>query len=293
MRVLILGATGMLGHKLWFSLSENHEVIGTFRENDLGLLAFCDNSRKLIGNIDVWDQLSVKSIIQNIKPDAVINCIGIIKQLDTAKEYKTSIYINSLLPHLLAQWCGDAEARLIHISTDCVFKGDKGNYLETDESDAADLYGKSKYLGEVSYKHAITIRTSIIGHELATHKSLIDWFLTASGTLKGFKKAIYSGFSTNTFAEIIDRYILLNSDLFGLYHVSSDPINKYDLLELVNQTYKKNADIKIDTDFFMERSLNCDRFKKTTGFAPKSWGIMIKEMHDDYEKHKDLYVSVR
>ena len=148
-----------------------------------------------------------------------------------------AIPINSLLPHRLARLCELSGARLVHISTDCIFAGDKGGYLETDPSDAIDLYGRSKFLGEVSYRNSVTLRTSIIGHELQSSHGLINWFLAQDKQCKGFSQAIFSGLPTVVLAGIIRDVVIPNEDLFGVYHVASQPISKYNLLKLVADVY--------------------------------------------------------
>jgi dTDP-4-dehydrorhamnose reductase len=190
------------------------------------------------------------------------------------------IPINSILPHRLANLCELAEARLIHISTDCVFSGEKGGYVEKDFSDAKDLYGRSKYLGEVDYPNSITLRTSIIGHELNSSKSLINWFLSQEGSVKGYKNAIFSGLPTNEMAKVIRDYVIPNPSLKGLYQVSADPISKFDLLQLVSDVYGKIIQIIPDDLVKIDRSLNSEKFCKATGFKPKPWPQLIKEMYE-------------
>jgi dTDP-4-dehydrorhamnose reductase len=231
----------------------------------------------------VLDTDLLEGTIQDIKPDVVINCVGIIKQLAEAKDPIVSIKINSLLPHQLASICEKTYSRLIQISTDCVFDGKKGSYTESDISNATDLYGRTKFLGEVDNRpHCLTLRTSIIGRELSTKSGLIEWFLSnKGGKVKGFTKAIYTGFSTLAMAGIIDNLIKNHSDISGVYQVSSEPINKYDLICLVNKAMGLDIDIERENDFFMDRSLLCDRFKAKTGFTPPSWSDMIGQMAAD------------
>ena len=173
-----------------------------------------------------------------------------------------------------------SKTRLIHISTDCVFSGEKGNYLETDQSDAKDLYGKTKFLGELtSYKNSITLRSSIIGPELKGRLSLLEWFLNTKESVNGFTNAIYSGFTTLELTNIIENYVIPNPNISGLFNVSSDSISKYDLLEIIAKVYKKNVSIKPFDKFKNDKSLNSDLFKKTFAFTPKSWEEMIVEMY--------------
>jgi dTDP-4-dehydrorhamnose reductase len=153
-------------------------------------------------------------------------------------------------------------------------------YTEADASDAKDLYGRSKYLGEVDYPHAITLRTSIIGHELDGVRSLIGWFLAQEGSVKGFKRAIFSGLPTVEIARVIRDHVIPQPELHGLYHVSAEPISKFDLLTLVAQTYRKTIDISADDQLVIDRSLDSTRFRQVTGFAPKPWPEQIRSMRD-------------
>ena len=206
--------------------------------------------------------------------------MGIIKQLSSSYDPLVSIPINSLLPHRLAKLCISKNIRLIHLSTDCVFSGSHGGYIEGDFPDANDLYGRSKYLGEVDYPGCVTLRTSIIGHELHSTNSLIDWFLSQSTAVKGYTNAIFSGLPTNEMAMVIRDYVIPNTNLSGLYHVSVDPISKYDLLELVRDTYGKKIEIVPDDIVRIDRSLNSKKFSEVTGFKPKPWPLLVKEMYE-------------
>ncbi len=292
-KILILGVTGMLGHTLFYYLSKNelYDVYATERgKDDLNKCFPAMMLKKVVSNVVNADDIqTVQKTIEMIEPDVVINCIGIIKQLKEAKDSIISIKINSLFSHQLAEICKKMNCRMIHISTDCIFSGKDGNYKEEDFADANDLYGRTKYLGEVDYPNAITLRTSIIGHELKNKISLIDWFLSQKNSVNGFKKVIYSGFPTIEFAEIIDKYVLINTKLKGLYHVSSEPISKYDLLKLVSDIYHKDIQINLDDNFIINRSLDSNRFKKVTGYSPPAWKDLIIKMHNDYLERKDIY----
>ena len=200
------------------------------------------------------------------------------KQLSDANDPLIALPINSLFPHMLARCCAEHGARVIHMSTDCVFSGSKGGYLEDDITDAHDLYGVSKRLGEVDYPNAVTLRTSIIGHELNGNRSLIDWFLSQDGSVKGFTEAIFSGLPTVEIARIIKNYVIPNEELCGVYHVSADPINKYDLLNMVAIIYGHKAEIIKDDNFKIDRSLDSSRFRALTGFKPATWHEMITTM---------------
>ena len=234
---------------------------------------------------------SVIRALASVQPDIVINCIGLIKQLPLAADPLTAITVNALLPHRISLISRTAGARLIHISTDCVFDGKKGMYTENDQSNAEDLYGRTKYLGEVSYPHCVTLRTSIIGHELKGKYGLIEWFLSQSQKVRGFRKAIYSGLPTIELARIICDYILPNPDLSGVYHVSSEPISKYDLLRLVAERYSKEIEVESSDDFVQDRSLDSSLFRKATGYQPPSWDELVEMMHSDFLANRSSYHS--
>jgi dTDP-4-dehydrorhamnose reductase len=282
-RILILGGAGMLGHKLCQLYRREFETWCTVRSAPRGPEGFeiWDRERTITG-VDAADFDSVVRAVAEVKPEVVINCIGIIKQLKAAKDPIVSLSINSLFPHRLAILCRASSARLIHISTDCVFSGRKGMYTEEDVSDAEDLYGRTKYLGEVGYPGSLTIRTSIIGRELHSTSGLIDWFLcNRGGKVRGFRRAIYTGFTTQALAKIIADVVRNHPDLSGVWQVSSDPINKFDLLKLVNDVYQAGIDIEPDDGFLCDRSLNSLRFRAAANFRPPTWPEMIREMHND------------
>ncbi|MEZ7911445.1 MAG: SDR family oxidoreductase [Propionivibrio sp.] len=280
--ILVLGASGMLGNAVLrvFSESDGFDVLGTVRSNRALKLLPPSVQQRLISGVDVENVDSLLAVFGQVKPDVVINCIGLVKQLSEADNPLSAIPINSLLPHRLARVCALSDSRLVHMSTDCVFSGVKGMYCEADIPDATDLYGRSKLLGEVDYPNAITLRTSIIGHELEGARSLVGWFLSQSGSVRGFKKALFSGLPTVEVARLIRDFVLPNAQLRGLYHVSADPINKYDLLRLVADAYGKVIDIKADESFVIDRSLDSSRFRSITGFQPKPWGDLVQSMKE-------------
>lgn len=281
-KVLILGATGMLGHKLLRMLSDldSLEIYATCRCRDRFFHLMKQlGEENVYSEVDAGDFGSVLRVLGEIKPDIVINCIGVIKQLAGAKDPLLCIEINSLFPHRLAKACQSIGSRLIHFSTDCVFSGNKGLYVENDFPDCDDLYGRTKLLGEVDYPNAVTLRTSIIGHELHSSVSLVDWFLGETDKVKGFKKAIYSGFTTIEMAKIIADFVIPHPELSGVYHVSSDPISKYDLLHIVKEIYGKKTEIESNNEFICDRSLDSSRFRALTGYVAPSWREMITEMY--------------
>lgn len=281
MNVLVLGASGMLGNAVfrYFSADSSMSTFGTVRQ--AAALQHFDPAlhSQLICGIDVLDADGLVRAFGRAKPDVVINCVGLIKQLAHVNDPLEALPINALLPHRIARLCEVAGARMIHVSTDCVFAGDKGNYRETDDPDATDLYGRSKLLGEVDYPHAVTLRTSIIGHEFGRASALVDWFLSQSGQVKGFRKAIFSGVPTVELARIMKEFVLPHRDLRGLYHVAADPIAKFDLLTLVAKTYGKSIEIVADDALAIDRSLNAARFRDATGYIPPAWPALIEAMH--------------
>lgn len=292
MRLLIFGAGGMLGHKLCQTLKIRHDVSATVRSAS-GEYKSCGiyDGVSFVENIDVTNAASVEQAIDLVRPDVVINAAGVIKQLPSASDVINTLSVNSIFPNRLAELAAKNNFRLICISTDCVFNGEKGNYTENDRPDAYDLYGQSKRFGEVTGANCLTIRTSIIGRELRTSHSLVDWFLSnRGGSVKGFTKAIYSGFPTVVFADIIEHLITEWPELSGLFHVSSEPIDKYSLLRLINDAFHADITIEPSDDLVIDRSLSSKKFKDLTGFIPKPWPEMIAEMAADttpYDKWKN------
>lgn len=281
MKILVLGASGMLGNAVVRVLSEkaDWQVFGTIRSGSAMRFFRKDVAERLLSGVDVQQQDSLTQAFIRVRPDVVINCIGLVKQLAEADDPLQAVPINTLLPHRLAKLCELSGARLVHMSTDCVFSGEKGGYRESDPSDAKDLYGKSKYLGEVDYPHAITLRTSIIGHELQSTHGLVDWFLSQQGKCKGYTRAIFSGVPTVVLARIIRDIVIQHSELHGVYQVAAKPISKYDLLKLVAEVYGKEITIEPDDRVVIDRSLNAERFRKATGYIAPEWSEMIKSMY--------------
>jgi len=219
-------------------------------------------------------------VFSKVQPDVVINAVGLVKQLAAGCDPLRTLPINTLFPHRLARLCSLVGARLVHISTDCVFSGVKGMYTEADTPDASDLYGRSKLLGEVDYPHAVTLRTSMIGHELSGARSLVGWFLSQGAQVKGYRRAIFSGLPTVEIARVIRDYVLPHPELQGVYHLSADPISKYDLLKMVARVYGKSIEIVPDDTLVIDRSLDSSRFRVAAGYVPKSWDEMIVAMHE-------------
>jgi dTDP-4-dehydrorhamnose reductase len=278
-RVLVLGAAGMLGHVMLrtFARSPGFTAIGTVR----GPVARLPQELRgcVLGGVDVSDDAALARIFRDVRPHAVMNCVGVIKQLAEADDALVAIPINSLLPHRLAHHCAQIGARLVHVSTDCVFAGTRGNYLESDVPDATDLYGRSKLLGEVDYPHAVTLRTSIVGPELDGAHGLVGWFLAQQGRVRGFTRAIFSGLPTAELACVVRDHVLPQPQLRGLFHVSAAPIAKYDLLCLVRDAWGRDIEITPDDKLVIDRSLDSSRFRNLTGWQPAGWQELVAAMH--------------
>lgn len=281
LRILVLGVTGMLGSVVYRYLSESgFNTWGTMRREKARAYFPSSLHEQLISNIDVENNDDLIKVFARVRPELVINCVGVIKQVACANDPLTVLSINALLPHRLAQLCALSQSRLIHISTDCVFSGIKGMYTEDDKSDADDLYGRSKYLGEISdLSHVFTIRTSMIGHELESRHSLVDWFLSQDKEVKGYTGAIFSGLPTIELASIIRDFIIPNKELFGLYHVVAEPIAKYELLKLIAERYHKDLQITPDDSVQIDRSLCGKRFVDASGYKVAAWPQLIEHMY--------------
>jgi dTDP-4-dehydrorhamnose reductase len=280
MGILILGASGMLGNTLvrYFARETSMNVFATVRSSTIPRYLNSLQAVKVYPNVDVENQDCLVDLFSTVRPKIVINAIGLVKQLASADEPLIAVPINTMLPHRLARLCALVGSRLIHISTDCVFSGRQGMYTEDDQADAYDLYGRTKLLGEVAYPHALTIRTSMIGHELSGSKSLISWFLSQKGKVNGYRRAVFSGLPTVEIARVIHEFVLPHIELHGVYHLSATPIDKYELLNLVAKAYGKLIEIIPDDSVIIDRSLDSSRFREATGFIPKSWDEMIIAM---------------
>lgn len=282
MKILIFGASGMLGNAVSRFLDESasYEVFATVRSSEAKKFFAESFADRLITGVEVTNNDSLLKVMAAVKPDVVINCIGLVKQIIDESDPLSTMQINAMLPHRLALMCQLAGARLIHVSTDCVFSGKKGNYSESDSSDATDLYGKTKFIGEVAGKNALTLRTSIIGHELTSRRALVDWFLSQQGQVKGYTRAIFSGVPTVEFARILRDFVLPRSDLSGLYHVAAAPIAKYDLLRHIASVYGKDIAIVPDDNVNIDRSLDATLFREATGYMAPPWQELLVRMRD-------------
>ena len=276
----------MLGSMLLGVMSEqmDYEVLGTVRAEKMKRFFHSSMSNNLIVNADVNNHDNLVNMLHQIRPDVIVNCIGLTKHKAGAENPLSAIPINTLLPHRLAKICSSLGSRLIHISTDCVFSGEKGSYTESDFSDARDVYGKSKALGEIDSPNAITLRTSIIGHELNSAYGLLEWFLSQDVKCRGFRCAIFSGLPTIVLAKIIRDVVIPAKKLSGIYHVAASPINKYDLLKLIASEYGKAISISPDDSFVVDRSLSAAKFNADTGYLAPEWPELIRLMHTFKQK---------
>jgi dTDP-4-dehydrorhamnose reductase len=285
MKILIVGGDGMLGHQLFKSLSRRHETKVTLRQ---GLGAYAEyglfDRSNAYDDIDARSTNSLLEAVADFRPQVIVNGAGVVKQNRLAKESIPTIEINALLPQRLAVIAKSAGARLVHFSTDCVFSGQKGNYSESDRPDPPDLYGYSKLLGEVVDSHCLTLRTSVIGHELARRQSLIEWFLAQTGVVHGYTNAVFSGFTTIEIARIVEMVLVEHPNAHGLWHVSSEPIDKYSLLSLVKKHYEVPTGIVPDGALQCDRSLNSQKFRERFRYKPPDWEMMIAEMKEERSK---------
>jgi dTDP-4-dehydrorhamnose reductase len=272
----------MLGHQLVRQWSTHHDVRATLRgHRDAYAPATLFQGNVAFTGVDVRSLEDVSRCIKAHRPDVIVNAVGLVKQRPDAEDCRLNMEINALLPHRLAYLAQNANCRLVHFSTDCVFSGKDGSYAETSFPDAEDLYGQSKLLGEAHYPHTLTLRTSIIGRELSRKAGLLEWFLAQRDKVRGFTHAIYTGFTTLEMARIVENLLIDHPKASGLWHVSSEPISKYELLCLVRTHFRLDTEIVPDGSFVCDRSLTSERFRSTFGYAPPSWDKMIEELASD------------
>jgi len=279
----------MLGHRLYLDLKRDHDVAVTVRADgescaQNGVFDPAD----VFSGVDAVETDRLIEVVASFQPNAIVNAVGVIKQREDAKESILNIEVNALLPHRLALVAKAAGARLIHFSTDCVFSGRQGMYSETDTPDANDLYGRTKLLGEVDERHALTLRSSLIGHELERKASLLEWFLgQQKGSVRGFNNAIFSGFTTIEMARIVKMLLERHPDAHGVWHVSSEPIDKCRLLRTIKRVYGVETEIIPDDELKIDRSLDSTRFRRCFNYRPPSWDSMVAEMHEVYESQSE------
>jgi dTDP-4-dehydrorhamnose reductase len=286
MKILVLGGEGMLGHKVYQTLLRRYPdtACTVFRplSDPFYQRVSLFRQGRVIDGVDAMDFDALGETLGGIKPDFIVNCIGIVKQREEAKAAIPSITLNSLLPHKLAEFAAGWGGRVIHFSTDCVFSGKRGMYTEEDPSDAEDLYGKSKFLGEVATGNSLTLRTSIIGRELAQFRSLLEWFLAQKGkTIKGFRRVIYSGVTTNYMAQLVGNLVADYPALSGLFHVVAHPISKYDLLCRLKEAYHLDVDIVPDDKEVSDRSMVGEKFLRATGYSMPDWDYLVAQLVKD------------
>jgi len=289
MKVVVLGASGLIGHKLFEKLSKRYETYGTLRlkvevyDND-----FFKDYDNFIDQIDVHDFNNLIKNLNRINPDVILNCVGITKRKNEINLPLESIYVNSIFPHKLLNWAISNNKRLIHFSTDCVFNGKEGNYSELSLTNSEDNYGRTKALGEVNSKNGLTIRSSFIGRELLTNSELLEWFLSQKNeSIKGFKNAMYSGVSTNFLAKTVGDIIEFFPELYGLRQLSiKNPISKYDLLMIAKDKFNKSVDIIADKKFKIDASLNGDLLRKEISYGNPNWNDMMEELCADNKYYK-------
>jgi dTDP-4-dehydrorhamnose reductase len=277
-RIAVIGANGMLGHAICRRLSQTHAVEALIRRSGCEAEALAPRlgDCHVTGGVDVRDADALRLALRRTMPPIVINCVGLIKQKPEAQDASAAIAINAMLPHQLADIVGAWDGKLIQISTDCVFSGDRGGYTEDDGPDARDLYGLSKLLGEVTRAPHLTLRTSIIGPQLEGSEGLFGWFLAQrGGRIRGFTRAIFSGVTTAALADILARILDEHRDLCGLYHVASTPIAKFDLLTRLERRLRLGIEIEPSDAPVIDRSLDGARFTAATGIAPPSWDEML------------------
>lgn len=281
----------MLGHRLYMDLRTRHEVAVTLR---LGAQSY--GSEGLFDPTHVFDGVDVLAtdrmldVVSRFRPNAIVNAVGLIKQRADANEAIPNIELNALLPHRLSLIAKVTGARLIHFSTDCVFSGRRGMYTESDTPDAEDLYGRSKLLGELHDRHTVTLRSSLVGHELGRKASLVEWFLAQRERVCGFKNAIFNGFTTIEMARIVRMLLERRPDVHGVWHASSQPIDKYSLLTLIKRHYAVGTQIDPNEDFVCDRSLDSSRFRARIDYTPPSWDFMIAEMRERHLEEKEARI---
>jgi dTDP-4-dehydrorhamnose reductase len=297
MKLLVVGGTGMLGHKLLQKLGEKYSQTYATVRQDLSERPFRHVSflqtQRICRNVDVLDIPSVRELVLQLQPDYILNCVGIIKEHKENAAPVPCIKINALLPHELVAMAAEYGGRVIHFSTDCVFDGKRGSYSEDDVPNAGDVYGRSKAMGELFYENALTLRTSIIGRELRTHASLLDWFLQqAGGRIKGFTRAIYSGVTTNQMANVVAMILEKFPTLSGLYQIVGDPISKYDLLVVAREKFGLEVEIEPYDGFVLDRSMKGDKFASVTGYRSPSWPDLMQDLADESHLYRSWGIDL-
>jgi dTDP-4-dehydrorhamnose reductase len=289
MRVLVVGATGTLGHRLCLEWAERFECFATVRASVAEPVAQLLAPVPLIEGVSAEQPETLRSALEQARPDVVVNCVGAIKQAEAGQQAMSAIRINSLFPHELAAACGEVSARMVHVSTDCVFSGERGNYNEDDVPDATDIYGRSKLLGEVSGEGLLTLRTSLIGRELTGALGLLEWLISnRGGSARGFSRAIFSGFTTQALAAELAFLIETHPELDGIWHLAAEPIDKLNLLTKLNDALNLEIEIVPDSDVAIDRSLDSSRLCRATGRQPRRWDEMVDELAADETPYDEI-----
>lgn len=289
--VLVLGAAGMLGHKLVQELGKTMNVTAALRAPTPAFDASGITSGENVVFVDALDAPALQAAIARSRPDVIVNAIGVIKQSPVATDAVQTIAINALFPHQLLALAERHGMRVIHLSTDCVFSGADGHYREDDVPDARDLYGRSKLLGELDRSPGLTLRTSMIGRELQGRRSLVEWFLQSRGRVKGYEQAYFSGLTTIRLARLIGTLIADFPSLGGMYQVAAAPISKLALLRLLQRAFDVPVEIEPSDEVRIDRSLDGSRFREATGFVAPDWPGMIDEMRLDPLPYDALHAA--
>ena len=287
MKIFITGIDGMIGHKIAQSLSKEHTIIGSSRKNikseDLGI-----NDCELITHDFLKDD--ILEILDKINPEIIVNCAGITIRRGINDNYDNTILLNSNLPHIIDDWTERNQSKLIHFSSDCVFSGKKGNYLDESIPDATDLYGLSKSRGEVKSKNTLTIRCSIIGREIFNHTELFEWIYSMRGKqIKGYNNVLYSGVTSIWMGRVLKKILKYHTELSGIYNISSEPITKYSLLNLINEHFKLGIEISRDNKIKSNKVLISKKFTEITDINPPNWDDLMTELKEDCIVNKSIY----
>ena len=287
MKVLILGSDGMIGHKIAQSLNDECELILSSRKS-ISLDTIGVKRGKILFHDLITDNLD--SMLKKIFPDLIINCAGITTRRGVKDNIQNTRLLNSDIPHKLDSWANLNSKKLIHFSTDCVFSGSRGNYLDNDISDANDTYGKTKAAGEVNSFNTLTIRCSMIGRELYNFTELFEWLVkNKNKNIDGYSKVFYSGITTVRMGKIISKIIKEDINLTGIYNISSIPISKFDLLHKLSNAFGLNVDITENKNIKSNKVLNSKKFTEITGIKTPDWDDLISEFVEDCGKNKSLY----
>ena len=286
MRILILGADGMIGHKIAQSL-EDFELILASRKS-ISLKSIGIIKGKMVQHNLITDSLDL--LLDSTTPDIIINCAGITTRRGVEDNIVNTRLLNSELPHKLDSWANLNSKKLIHFSTDCIFSGNRGNYLDNDFADADDIYGKSKALGEVDSPNTLTLRCSMIGRELYNFTELFEWLKkNKNKKIEGYSNTFYSGITTVRMGIILNQILKKNLNLSGIYNISSTPISKFDLLTKLSNAFNLNVEVKQNTNNKSNKVLISEKFTEITGIYPPNWDDLISEFKEDCEKYKSLY----